>query len=74
MGWKYGDQRRGGKTDVIQGRVCEKVLRIPRFAVIRVAKPGLQRDSRGKVMCLAVKYLLRILQLGKEELVGVYEW
>jgi hypothetical protein len=41
-----------------------------------VAKLELGRDSRrGKVLCLAVKYWLQILQMGKEELGRVcYEW
>jgi hypothetical protein len=52
-GWK--------ETDIIYGRLCKKILGIPRFAVNGVAEVELRRDSRrGKVLCLAVKYWLRV--------------
>jgi hypothetical protein len=56
--------------------LCKKILGIPRFAANGVAEIELGRDSRrGKVLCLAVKYWLRTLQMDKEELVRVcYEW
>jgi hypothetical protein len=63
-GWK--------ETDIIHGRLCKKILGILRFAANGVAEIELERDSRrGKVLCLAVKYWLRTLQMDKEELVGV---
>jgi hypothetical protein len=67
-GWK--------KTDIIHGRLCKKLLGIPRFAEDGVAELELGRDSRrGKVLCFAVKYWQRILLVDKEELVRVcYEW
>jgi hypothetical protein len=47
-GWK--------RTDVIQGRVFKKVLRIPRFIANGVAELELRTNSRtGKVLCLAVR-------------------
>jgi hypothetical protein len=63
-GWK--------EIDIIHGRLCKKLLGIPRFATIGVAEIELGRDSRrGKVLCLAVKYWQRTLQMDKEELVRV---
>jgi hypothetical protein len=64
-GWK--------ETDIIHGRLCKKILGIPRFSANGVAEVELGRDSRrGKVLCPAVKYWLRTLQM---ELVRVcYEW
>jgi hypothetical protein len=63
-GWK--------ETDIIHGRLCKKILGIPRFAANRVAEVELGRGSRrGKVLRLAVKYWLRTLQMDKEELVRV---
>jgi hypothetical protein len=60
-GWK--------EIDIINGRLCKKILGIPRFAANGVAEIELGRDSRrGKVLCLAVKYWLRTLQVDKEEL------
>jgi hypothetical protein len=55
---------------------CKKILGIPRFAVKGVAELELGRDSsRGKVLCLAVKYWQRTLQMDKEELARMsYEW
>jgi hypothetical protein len=55
---KYGDLTRGGRRlIVIHGRLCKKILGIPRFAVNGVAELELGRDSRrGKVLCLSVKY------------------
>jgi hypothetical protein len=49
---------------------------ILRFAANGVAEVELGRDGRrGKVLCLAVKYWLRTLQMDKEEPVRVcYEW
>jgi hypothetical protein len=42
---------------------------IPIFAANAVAEIELGRDSRrGKVLCLAVKYWLRTIQMDKEEL------
>jgi hypothetical protein len=77
----YGAEIRGldeewKETDIIHGRLCKKILGIPRFAANGVAEIQLARDSRrGKVLCLAVKYWLRTLQMDKEELVRVcYEW
>jgi hypothetical protein len=66
-GWK--------EISIIQGRFCKKILRIPRFAANGVAELELGRDSRrGKVLCVAVKYWLRILQMDRGELVrGCYE-
>jgi hypothetical protein len=56
--------------------LCKKILGIPRFAANRVAEIELGRDSRrAKVLCLAVKYWLRTLQMDKEELIRVcFEW
>jgi hypothetical protein len=56
--------------------LCKKILGIPRFAANKVAEIELGRDSRrGKVLCLAVKYWLRTIQMDKEELVRVcFEW
>jgi hypothetical protein len=67
-GWK--------EIDIIHGRLCKKILGIPRFATNGVAEVQIGRDSRrGKVLCLAVKYWLRTLQMAKEEPVRVcYEW
>jgi hypothetical protein len=67
-GWK--------ETAIIHGRLCKKILRIPRFAANGVAEVELGGDSRrGKVLCLAVKYWLRTVQTDKEELVRVcFEW
>jgi hypothetical protein len=49
---------------------------LPRFAANGVAEAELGRDSRrGKVLCPAVKYWLRTLQMDKEEPARVcYEW
>jgi hypothetical protein len=72
-----GDHRRGGERDCsVQGRFCKNVLRIPRFVTNGFADLELGRDSRrGKVLCLTMKYWLRILRMEKEELVkGCYEW
>jgi hypothetical protein len=61
-GWK--------ETDAIHGRVCEKVLRIHRFATNGVVELEFRRDSRkDDVLCSIVKYWATILQVGKEELV-----
>jgi hypothetical protein len=67
-GWK--------EIDIIHGRLCKKILGIPRYAANGFAELELGRDSRrGKVLCLAVKYWKRTLQVDKEELVRVcYEW
>jgi hypothetical protein len=67
-GWK--------EFDKIHGRSCKKILGIPRFAANGVAELELGRDSRRvKVLCRAVKYWLRTLQMDKEELVRVcFEW
>jgi hypothetical protein len=63
-GWK--------DIDIIHGRLCKKILRIPRFATNGVAELELGRDSRrGKVLCRAVKYWQRTLQMDKKELVRV---
>jgi hypothetical protein len=52
-GWK--------ETDIIHGRFCKKILRVPRLAANGVAELELGRDSRrGKALCLAAKYWLRI--------------
>jgi hypothetical protein len=72
--WGLKDGWKG--ADVIQRRYCKKVLlRIPRFAVNRISKLELGRDSmRGKILCLAVKYWLLIPQMHKKEIVrGCYE-
>lgn len=46
---------------------CKTILGIYRCAANRVAELELGRDGmRGKVLCLAVKYWLRILQMDKE--------
>jgi hypothetical protein len=48
--------------DVIQSRLRKKVLRLLRFAANVVAELEMDRNGRrGKVLCLAVKYWLRIL-------------
>jgi hypothetical protein len=67
-GWK--------EIDLIHGRDCKKILGIPRFAANGVAEVELGRDSRrGKVLCRAVKYWQRTLQMDKEEPVRVCcEW
>jgi hypothetical protein len=67
-GWK--------EIDIIYSRLCKKILGIPRFEASGVAEVELGRDSRrGKVLCLAVKYWLRTLQMDEEELVRVcYEF
>jgi hypothetical protein len=66
-GWK--------ENDVIYGRFCKQVLRIPRSAANGVAEMEMVRDSRiGEVFCLAVIYWLRMLQMGKEKLVRCCEW
>jgi hypothetical protein len=67
-GWK--------EIDIIHRRLCKKILGVPRFAANRVAELKLGRDSRrGKVLCRAVKYWQRTLQMDMEELVRVcYEW
>jgi hypothetical protein len=69
--WGLDEGRK--EIDIIHGRVCKKILGIPRFAATVVAVLELGRDSRrGKVLCLAVQ---RTLQMGKEELERVcYEW
>jgi hypothetical protein len=55
-GWK--------ETDIIHGRLCKKILRIPRFAANGVAELELGRDSRrGKVLCIAVQYWQITLQM-----------
>jgi hypothetical protein len=63
-------------TDLFQGRFRNKILRIPRYAANGVAELEMGRDSRrDKVLCLAVKYWLRILQKDKGELIrGCYVW
>jgi hypothetical protein len=60
----------------IHGRMCKKILGIPRFAANGVAELELGRDSRrGKVMSTSVKYWQRILQMDKDDLVRVcYDW
>jgi hypothetical protein len=65
-----------GDRYIIHRRLCKKILGILRFAANRVAELELGRDSRrGIVLCLAVKYWQRTLQMDKEELVRVcYEW
>jgi hypothetical protein len=64
------------EIDIIHGRLCKKILGIPRFAANGIAEMELGKDSRrSKVLCLAVKYWLRTLQMDKEELVRVcYDW
>jgi hypothetical protein len=63
-GWK--------EIDIIHGRLCKKILGIPRFAANWVAEVELGRDSRGgNVLCCAVEYWLRTLQMDEEELVRV---
>jgi hypothetical protein len=49
---------------------------LPRFAVTGVTEVEMTRDSRrGKLLCLAVKFRLRTLQMDKEKLVRLcYEW
>jgi hypothetical protein len=52
---------------VIQGRLCKKVLRIPKPAANGIAKLEMGRDNRrGKVLCLAVKYWPRILHMDRD--------
>jgi hypothetical protein len=56
-GWK--------ETDIINGRLCKKILGRPRFAANGVAELELGRDSRrGKVLCLAVKYCEELSKIG----------
>jgi hypothetical protein len=63
-GWK--------EIDIIHSRLCKKILGIPRFAANGVAEIELGMDNRRrKVLCLAVKYWLRTLQMDKEEQVRV---
>jgi hypothetical protein len=70
------------EIDIIHRRLCKKILGIPRLAANGVQHPVccksryLGRDSRrGKVLCLAVKYWQRTLQMDKEGLVTIlYEW
>jgi hypothetical protein len=48
----WGLEERWKGTDVIQGRICKKVLRIPRFAANGAVELELGRDSRrGKMLC-----------------------
>jgi hypothetical protein len=67
-GWK--------EIDKIHGRMCKKILGIPRFAANGVAELELGTDSRrDKVMSTLVKYWQRILQMDKDDLVRVcYDW
>jgi hypothetical protein len=67
--WGLNEGRK--EIGIIHSRLCKNVG-IPRFAANGVAKIELGRDSRrDKVLCLAVKYWLRTLQMDKEELVRV---
>jgi hypothetical protein len=62
VGWKG--------IDGIQKRFCKQVLKMPRFATNCVAELKLGTDnSRGKILCLVVKYWLTIMQMEKDELV-----
>jgi hypothetical protein len=55
------------EIDIIHGRLCKKILGIPRFAANGVDELELGRDCRrGNVLCLAVKYWLRTLQMDEE--------
>jgi hypothetical protein len=67
-GWK--------QIDKIHGRMCKKILGIPRFAANGVTELELGRDSRrGKVMNSLVTYWPRISQMDKDDLVKVfYDW
>jgi hypothetical protein len=48
------------KTDVVQERFCNKVLRIPRFSANSIAELEFGRYSRrGKVLCWVVKYFFK---------------
>lgn len=63
------------ETEVIQKEFCNKVFRVPRFSENRTADWTWEIQREGKVVCLDVKYWLRILQMEMEELVkGCYEW
>jgi hypothetical protein len=69
MEQKYGLDEGWKEIDIIYGRLCKKILGIPRFSANGVAEVELGRDSRrAEVLCLAVKYWLRTLQMDKEEL------
>jgi hypothetical protein len=65
--WELNWGRGGWKEiDIIHRRLRKKILVIPRFAVNGVAKLQLGRDRRGKVLCLAVKYWQRTLQMTRK--------
>jgi hypothetical protein len=63
-GWK--------QIDKIHGRMCKKILGIPRFTANGVTELELGRDSRrSKVMNSLVTYWPRISQMDKDDLVKV---
>jgi hypothetical protein len=72
----WGIEERWKEVGKIHGRMCKKVLGIPRFAANGVAELELGRDSRRcKVMITLVKCWQRILQMDKNDLVRVcHDW
>jgi len=57
------------ETEGFKGKICKEILKICRFGVFGVAQLDLDRSRRrGTILCLAVKYRLRILHMGRYEL------
>jgi hypothetical protein len=72
----WGPEGEWKEIDKIHIRFCKIILGMPRSAGNTVAELELGRDSRrGKVLCMTVKYWIRLLSMDSEETARVcYEW
>jgi hypothetical protein len=65
----------GRKFDIIHGRLCKKILGIPRFAANGVADVTWEEIVGGARYYVCCEYRQRTLQTDKEELIRVcYKW